>query len=123
LLEAAVRGLESAPILDVVLDCDTGPTVDALASASREIQFALDAEISMPYTLNVSSPGADRSLAMPRQFRKHIGRTLSVVLGEEENQHEEVGMLESTDEEGIILRGVGHCAYSNILSANVILPW
>ncbi len=123
ILDIHIRGSDRSPILDVVLDSDTGPTADVLAAVSREIRFAVDIEISTPYTLNVSSPGADRPLVLPRQFRKHIGRTLRVSLGNEEDPQLEVGRLEAANEEGIELGGVGYVPYSSICSAKVNLPW
>ena len=41
---------------------------------------ALDTEdvVSGTYNLNVSSPGADRPLTLPRQYAKHVGRRLGV---------------------------------------------
>ena len=112
LLESTIRGAHHSPVIDVVLDSDVGLTAQEIASVSREIRFALDTETQEPYTLNVSSPGADRPLVLPRQFRKHIGRKLSVSLGSDDGPREEVGRLGSADEDGIELEGIGHFTYS-----------
>jgi ribosome maturation factor RimP len=34
----------------------------------------------VPYTLEVSSPGADKPLLLPRQYPKHTGREMEVKL-------------------------------------------
>lgn len=70
--------------LSVLLDGDTGMDIDTCATISRELSEYLDEKDLVPgqLILEVSSPGADQPLVMPRQFPKHSGRTLSVQLDE-----------------------------------------
>jgi ribosome maturation factor RimP len=63
--------------INIDLDGDNGVTIDDCINLSREINSKLDREIE-DYELNVSSAGADSPLKLPRQYKRHIGRTLSV---------------------------------------------
>lgn len=70
--------------LSIQLDGDNGMDIDTCAEISRELSAYLDEHDLIPgkMILEVSSPGADQPLLLPRQFPKHIGRTLSVQLDE-----------------------------------------
>lgn len=67
----------------ILLDSDTGITIDECARISRQLGAQLD-EIDLfegrAFTLEVSSPGVDFPLQSPRQYRKNIGRSLHVLL-------------------------------------------
>jgi len=70
-------------LLRVVVDADGGPGLDAIAEVSRDVAARLDATRVMgevPYTLEVSSPGVDRPLTLPRHWRRAAGRLVSVPL-------------------------------------------
>ena len=123
LVEFAVRGTNRFPVVDIILDSDQGPSAHLLASISREVGFALDTAAARSYTLNVSSPGADRPLKLPRQYEKHVGRILRVCRLVGENSDELDGTLQAADAEGIVVEGTGHISYSDILWAKVKLPW
>ncbi|MFN8346505.1 MAG: ribosome maturation factor RimP [Spirosomataceae bacterium] len=86
----------------VLIDSDAGISIDECAEISRKLDDLIEAEGLIPhaYTLEVSSPGVDYPLAMPRQFRKNIGRTLRVIL---KDGMEKQGQLLSASEEGFVL--------------------
>ena len=67
---------------EVFLDGDNGVTIEMCRKVSRSLEEQLEEKglVDAKYTLEVSSPGADRPLTMPRQYNKHTGRTLSVTL-------------------------------------------
>jgi ribosome maturation factor RimP len=70
-------------VLRVVVDSDSGVSLDAVAAFSRRISETLDESDAMggaPYTLEVTSPGTDRPLTGPRQFRRNIGRLIAFTL-------------------------------------------
>jgi ribosome maturation factor RimP len=63
-------------LLKVVVDGDGGVTLDAITEISRALSAELDANGAMgeaPYTLEVSSPGAERPLTEPRHWRRAAG--------------------------------------------------
>lgn len=70
-------------LLRVVVDADGGVSLDDIALVSREASSRLDATGAMgeaPYTLEVSSPGVDRPLTLPRHWRRAVGRLVRVPL-------------------------------------------
>jgi ribosome maturation factor RimP len=72
-------------LLRVVVDADGGPGLDVIAEVSRDVSARLDATRvmgEMPYTLEVSSPGVDRPLTLPRHWRRAAGRLVSVPLAD-----------------------------------------
>lgn len=61
----------------VDIDGDEGINIDDCIVLSRAIENQLNRE-EEDFELNVSSAGAEAPLKMPRQYRRHMGRTLSV---------------------------------------------
>ena len=68
--------------LCVYIDKDGGVGIDDCESFSRAVETELDREdpIESNYTLEVSSPGADRKLVKDREFLYYIGREVDVKL-------------------------------------------
>jgi len=68
-------------MLRVAVDQDGGVTMDDIAEATREVSRVLD-EVDVlgeqPYTLEVTSPGTDRPLTLPRHWRRNEGRLVKV---------------------------------------------
>jgi ribosome maturation factor RimP len=81
-----LEGLEVTPagrrrLLRVAVDKDGGVTMDDVAEATKEVSRLLDASDVMgeqPYTLEVTSPGIDRPLTLPRHWRRNAGRLVKV---------------------------------------------
>ncbi|MEV4622922.1 ribosome maturation factor RimP [Asanoa sp. NPDC049573] len=72
-------------VVRVVVDKDGGLDLDAVADVSRAVSAALDAAeesgdelVTGEYQLEVSSPGVDRPLTLPRHWRRNIGRLVKV---------------------------------------------
>ena len=68
-------------LLRVAVDKDGGVTMDDVAEATKEVSRLLDASEAMgeqPYTLEVTSPGIDRPLTLPRHWRRNNGRLVKV---------------------------------------------
>ncbi|MEI7581070.1 ribosome maturation factor RimP [Runella sp.] len=102
IVEVQVSPSKIRPKVTVLIDSDAGISIDECAEISRKLDDLIEAEELIPhaYTLEVSSPGVDYPLAMPRQFRKNIGRTLRIVL---KDGIEKKGQLQSATEEGFML--------------------
>ena len=89
--------------VSVVVDRDGGFDLDGIAEASKAVSAALDSSDVMgddPYTLEVTSPGVDRPLTLPRHWRRNIGRRVRV-LGSEGKTVE--GRLREVDDDGVVL--------------------
>ncbi len=80
-------GIEHHPgskpqMLRIYIDADAGVTVDDCARISEQVSAVLDVEepIRADYTLEVSSPGIERPLFTPEQFRAYLGHGVKVRL-------------------------------------------
>ena len=129
LVEIAVRGSAGSHAIDIFVESDGVLDAHTLGNISREVGYSLDTEGIMPgrYTLNVSSPGADRPLRLPRQYRKMMGRDLRVHFRKSADKNAEViGKLINSDSEGITVAVNSEAlpiSYGDILWAKVKLPW
>ncbi len=87
----------------MAIDKDGGVTMDDIADATREVSRVLDETDAMgqqAYTLEVSSPGVDRPLTLPRHWRRNTGRLVKVVLDEGDPV---TGRITETDDTGAVL--------------------
>ncbi|WP_030024328.1 ribosome maturation factor RimP [Streptomyces monomycini] len=94
-------------VLRIVVDSDDGVQLDECAELSREASQALDDSDVMggaPYTLEVTSPGADRPLTEPRHYRRAVGRLVRAQLHE---GGELVARITAMDDEGLDLEVPG----------------
>lgn len=68
--------------ITILVDSDEGITIQQCTSISRRLAKQLE-ELEVfteAYTLEVSSPGLDQPLVLPRQYQKNLGRNLKVTL-------------------------------------------
>jgi ribosome maturation factor RimP len=90
-------------LLRVAVDRDGGVTSDDLADVSHALSAALDASDVMgeaPYVLEVTSPGVDRPLSLPRHWRRNTGRLVKAALAE---GGEVIGRVAAADDAGVDL--------------------
>jgi ribosome maturation factor RimP len=69
-------------IVTCIVDGDSSLNLDQVTSVSRVISELLDVAPFMgetPFTLEVTSPGVDRPLTLPRHFAKNHDRLLKVI--------------------------------------------
>ena len=70
--------------LIILVDGDKGIGIAECVQISRYVGFKLEEEDVIPtaYNLEVSSPGIDMPLTMPRQYVKNIGRDLAIKMAD-----------------------------------------
>ena len=128
-VDFCVRGAKGSQAVDLFVESDHALGAATLADLSREVGFLLDSEDVLPgaYTLTVSTPGADRPLRLPRQYRKHVGRTLRVHYRQPSGQCTEIcGTLAHATQQAIRIEMGGRVSdimFSDIEWAKVQLPW
>ena len=91
-------------VVRLIVDCVGGVTIDQCAEVSRRVSADLDmAEIlDGRYTLEVSSPGIDRPLKTAADFRRKVGRDVSVVFGGDDGTVQTVeGKIERVSNEAV----------------------
>lgn len=90
-------------VLRVAVDKDGGVDMDDIAAATGEVSRVLDDSDLMgsgSYTLEVSSPGVDRPLTLPRHWRRNLDRLVKVTVAEGD---EVTGRIVEADETGAAL--------------------
>ncbi|MDX1461708.1 MAG: ribosome assembly cofactor RimP [Marinirhabdus sp.] len=87
--------ISDANQIRVVLDGDTGVSVQDCIDVSRAIEHNLDRE-EQDFSLEVHSAGVSEPLTMIRQYKKNVGRSLQV---KTESDTIEGILTDATDEE------------------------
>jgi ribosome maturation factor RimP len=83
-------------------------SVEDCAAVSRDLSAVLDVEDVVPtaYTLEVSSPGLDRPLRGPGDFRRFTGRRAKIVMREAvDGQTYFKGRLDGVAEDAVLIHG------------------
>ena len=90
-VETRLKGSAQQPMIDVFIDGDRGVTINECASVGRALRASIELEglFKGDFKLEVSSPGLGRPLQLPRQYRRHLGRTLQVTVGAPEAESTE----------------------------------
>jgi ribosome maturation factor RimP len=106
--DVAVTSAGRRSLVRVTVDADGGIDLDAVAVVSRIVSDALDADANTPgspralsgaYVLEVSSPGVDRPLTDPRQWRRATGRLVKVDV----EGRSLTGRISAVDDSGVAL--------------------
>ncbi len=111
-LECELWGLEffaqgQHSLLRVYIDKDLGVDLDDCEKISRQISSVLDVEdpIAGRYTLEVSSPGADRPLFTLQQFAGVVGQQAQIKLSRSfEGRKKFCGVVAAVEEGDVVLR-------------------
>lgn len=82
LLDVELSGQDKRPVVRVTIDRPGGIDVEDCAAVSRHLGDLLDIEdvVEPAYILEVSSPGLDRPLKKPDDFRWAVGREVKISL-------------------------------------------
>jgi ribosome maturation factor RimP len=109
-------------MLRVAVDKDGGVTLDDIADATKEVSRVLDDTDVMgeqAYTLEVTSPGTDRPLTLPRHWRRNRGRLVTVATSDGRSF---TGRITGSDEDHAVVdvEGSPHeVAYAQVAKAKV----
>ncbi len=96
---------------------------DQVAQLAREFSLALDKKdpIDGAYTLEVTSPGADRQLTNLRQYRRSVGKQVKVVL---RNDDKVDGTISEVDLDGFKVEtahGERTVAFDDVKKAHLVV--
>ena len=89
--------------IKVYLDADSGFSIDKCTMVNRKLYALIEAEQMFPdgdFSLEVSSPGVDEPLVQARQYKKNIGRKVTVTDAE---GVEKTGLMKDVTEDHILL--------------------
>jgi len=121
-------------ILRVTLDTPPGSpggvSLDDLALASRLVSRELDEHDPVPgrYTLEVTSPGVERTLRIPEHFQRELGKVINVRLRDAAADERRVtGLLTGADADGFTVEVDGGdqrvISYDRIDRARTVFEW
>lgn len=116
-------------VLRLYLDKEGGPNVDDLGRVSRQLSELLDLHDTVEggYTLEVSSPGINRSLRRPEHFARFVGKRIRVRTRDRiENRRSFLGILQEVLDDKITLSQEGkqyHIPFSVIEKSNYEHDW
>lgn len=135
ILDVRLTGRGRGRILDVVVDADGPVPSESTARLAKELSAALDEldPIPGPYTLQVGTPGLDRPLRTPRDFRRQLGHEVRVTRtstapaadGPPGGQVLQ-GLVRAADAETLTLEVGGEqvsLPFADIDHGKVVLPW
>ena len=93
----------------VLVDLPDGPgdlDLDALTTVSRAVSAAVDEAdpVRGQYTLEVSTPGAERELSTPRHFRRAVGRDVELMVEDDGVDAVLTGTVTAADEDSVTLQ-------------------
>jgi ribosome maturation factor RimP len=135
LYDVEQRGDTLRVTLDTPPGSAGGVDLDTLALATRLVSRDLDHDDASPsnYTLEVTSPGVERSLRTPAHFQREVGKTVSVRLADVSNEQRRiVGVLVAADGASATLHvadpdsgapGERVIAYDQIDRAKTVFVW
>lgn len=129
LFDVVLVGSGRARTLRVTLDREGGVDLAAIGAATDAISPVLDEMDPIPggYTLEVSSPGVERPLRRPDEFRRFLGTTISVKTTEPvDGVRRHRGSLTTATDEGVEVAVEGEVRslrYDQIAEARTVFEW
>ncbi len=106
LVDVMCVGQGARSVVRVYIDKPSGVTVDDCGRAHLAIGPALDVADPFPhaYMLEVSSPGLDRAFKRTQDYRRALGKQVSVKLRQPiDGQWRVVGVLKEVNEQGVTI--------------------
>lgn len=107
--------------IKVFLDTDEGISIDYCIKVNRALHKKIEEEGLFPegdFSLEVSSPGIGEPFLLTRQYKKNVGRYLSVRLT---NGQQMTGTLIACTEDGIILETRTGKGKKEVVSSHTLL--
>jgi ribosome maturation factor RimP len=110
-------------VLRIVVDADGGVPIDSITEASRELSNALDASDvmgSQPYTLEVTSRGAERPLTLPRHWRRNVGRLVVADLADGSRVKARITASDDTSVDLTVDGALRRIPFADVTTAHVV---
>lgn len=124
-----VSGSGRGKVIRVIVDGPEQVDVDRLARLSRGLSRMLDEDEPFPgaYTLEVSSPGLERTLRRPEHFAKSVGRVVTVKTAHEvDGATAHRGTVVATTDDGFVVEVNGAnrtIRFDEVAKARTVFEW
>jgi ribosome maturation factor RimP len=112
--DVSVRPAGRRLLVQIVVDSDNGLDLDSVAAISRELDHIIEVEDLLDgsgFTLEVTSPGIDRPLTLPRHWRANVTRKILVTLNSGETFTDRLQRVNETELEFEVR---GHIALAEV---------
>ncbi len=131
LWDVEMTGTAGRSLVRVLVDADGGVDLDTVAQVAEEISRGLDLHdpISSRYTLEVSSPGIERTLRSPEHYELSVGSKVVIKTKEPTvtGSHRIEGVILSADPDSVtVAPGGGEqvvLQHGDIKSARTVFEW
>ena len=130
LWDVEMVGQPGRMIVRVLVDADGGVDLDTVAAVSEELSRGLDLHdpLAGRYTLEVSSPGLERSLKSPEHFKLSMGERVTVKTKDKlaGDSHRIDGSIRAAHETSVTVADedmVVDVPYDQIKSARTVFEW
>jgi len=112
----------------VVIDAERPVTLDDTTNLSKKLRNDDELDIRFPegFRLEVTTPGLDKTLESPFQFRKNIDRKLKINFSNGDGTQTITGTLIDADDTCVYIRDSGqdfNLRYDQINSAKVLISF
>ena len=80
LVDLTVTGVSGKQLVLVLIDSESGLPIEMCSLISRKLLSKIEEKelIEGTFNLEVSSPGIDKPISLPRQYKKNVGRKLEI---------------------------------------------
>ncbi|MCK4813622.1 MAG: hypothetical protein KAT14_06765 [Candidatus Marinimicrobia bacterium] len=127
-----IKMSETGGTIKVICDTEEGISSSILVSISKKIlnDPVYEKEYAERFRLEVSSPGIDTHLTLPRHFRKNIGHNIVLQYRNEEHNNPIKGTITDVDEDAVYLavkkkkeNETLRIPFKEIEYASIVLKW
>jgi ribosome maturation factor RimP len=127
-VDLVFRGERNSQVIELFVDSEAAMTTDQCARISRDALTRIEETnaVTGTFRLVVSSPGIQRPLKFPWQYRKHVGRELILHFGIGAMSRTTSGKLVQVEKDTVVLDTKGESKtvpFSEISEAIVKAPW
>ncbi|MBS1272377.1 MAG: Ribosome maturation factor RimP [Candidatus Marinimicrobia bacterium] len=128
-LEVNLKGARGTRKIEIIADTEKGITLDELTAISKKVEQELDETnlFSEKYTLEITSPGLDRPLKTPRDFRRRLDRKVRIEHTMLEPGEPIVGTIIEVADDNVTVKteekGELVIPYDQIIKAQLELDW
>ena len=104
-LHFVVRGSDSRPVIEIVLDGPRPVLLEDCESVNRSILQELENKLnkSINYRLDILSPGTDEPIRYDYQLKRTVGKTVTVFYEDDGKSSQKTGILSDFNEQSIIV--------------------
>ena len=120
---------ERGDYVRIVIDSENGVTLSQTTDLSRKLKNSDEFNNELPenYRLEISTPGVDRLLEFPFQYRKNIDRLVNMKILKNGSQNSITGKIIDANDESVMVSNksgdIDSILYENIHSAKVNLSF